>query len=53
MRVSLFATCVVDLFVPEVGESAIRLLDRLWLSGGVAPWPDLLRPAGLERRPPI
>lgn len=29
MRVALFATCLVDLFYPEVGESTIRLLHRL------------------------
>lgn len=29
MRVSLFATCLVDMFAPEVGVSAVRLLRRL------------------------
>lgn len=29
MRVSLFATCLVDMFMPEVGVSAVRLLRRL------------------------
>ena len=29
MRVSFFATCLVDQFFPEVGEAAIRLLRRL------------------------
>ena len=28
-RVSLFATCLVDQFYPEVGESAVRVLERL------------------------
>ncbi|HWI62991.1 MAG TPA: (Fe-S)-binding protein [Symbiobacteriaceae bacterium] len=29
MRVSLFATCLVDTFYPEVGEATVRLLRRL------------------------
>jgi len=29
MRVALFATCLVDGFFPEVGESAVRVLRRL------------------------
>lgn len=29
MRVSLFATCLVDMFAPDVGVSAVRLLRRL------------------------
>jgi L-lactate dehydrogenase complex protein LldE len=29
MRVSLFATCLVDLFFPQVGVSTVRLLRRL------------------------
>ncbi len=29
MRVSLFATCLVDTFFPEVGESTVRVLRRL------------------------
>ena len=29
MRASLFVTCVVDQFYPEVGESAVRVLRRL------------------------
>jgi L-lactate dehydrogenase complex protein LldE len=29
MRVSLFVTCLVDTFFPEVGESTVRLLRRL------------------------
>nr|PZN37670.1 MAG: Fe-S oxidoreductase [Bacillota bacterium] len=29
MRVALFATCLVDIFFPEVGESTVRLLRRL------------------------
>lgn len=29
MRVSLFATCLVDMFAPEVGVSTVRLLRRL------------------------
>lgn len=29
MRVSFFATCLVDMFFPDIGESAIRLLRRL------------------------
>jgi len=29
MRVSLFATCLVDMFYPEVGEATVRLLRRL------------------------
>lgn len=28
MRVSFFATCLVDMFFPDIGESAIRLLRR-------------------------
>lgn len=28
MKVSLFATCLVDLFYPEVGESAVNVLQR-------------------------
>ncbi|HEY3363625.1 MAG TPA: (Fe-S)-binding protein [Symbiobacteriaceae bacterium] len=29
MRVSFFATCLVDMFFPDIGESAIRVLRRL------------------------
>jgi L-lactate dehydrogenase complex protein LldE len=29
MRVSLFATCLVDTFYPEIGEATVRLLRRL------------------------
>ena len=29
MKASLFVTCVVDQFYPEVGESAVRVLERL------------------------
>lgn len=29
MKASLFVTCVVDQFYPEVGESAVRVLNRL------------------------
>ncbi|HAL48031.1 MAG TPA: Fe-S oxidoreductase, partial [Dehalococcoidia bacterium] len=29
IRASLFATCIVDQFYPEVGESTARVLDRL------------------------
>lgn len=29
MRVSLFVTCLTDLFFPDVGECVVRILDRL------------------------
>ncbi|MBO8141193.1 MAG: (Fe-S)-binding protein [Firmicutes bacterium] len=29
MRVSLFITCLIDAFYPEVGRSAVRILERL------------------------
>ena len=47
-RVGLFVTCLVDLFRPQVGFAAAKLLEQAGCDVEV-PRADLLRPAGLER----
>ena len=50
MHVTLFVTCVVDLFEPEVGVAAVRVLRAGGCEVSVPARPDVLRPAGVELR---
>ena len=50
VRVGLFATCLVDLFRPNVGFAAVKLLEEAGCERRRAPASDVLRAARLQQR---
>jgi L-lactate dehydrogenase complex protein LldE len=48
-KVYLFGTCLIDMFCPEAGMDALRLLEREGNRGAFSGRPDLLRAAGAQQ----
>ena len=51
VRASLMITCLGDALFPRVGVAAVEVFDQAWRRRRVSRRPDLLRAAGLQRRP--